>query len=177
MVDCLWTDISGFHLALSCHLIVISLSFILMSFTALFMLFVLVVFENKLRLICLTFTGTLNQTNSISLCYSRSPHFIPFRFQFFISLLLWSMLACLYENLTHLCLRNCRELGWLGSIKAKLAGITRTKSLINTRQTLKSYSLSHYSVTQPSVCEEGESSSITSSVILVRSISLMYWPI
>jgi hypothetical protein len=50
-LDYILTDISEFDLALLFHLIIISLLFILMSFTALFMLFVLVVSENKLSLI------------------------------------------------------------------------------------------------------------------------------
>ena len=58
------------------------------------MLFDLVVSENKFSLICLTFTGTLNQLHFTLLFMFTSFRTISY-FSFFISLFLWSMLACL----------------------------------------------------------------------------------
>ena len=72
-------DISGIDLALLLHLIVISLSFILMYIThCCFMSFDLVVSENKFSLICLTFTGTLNQPHFILLFMFASFRTIPY---------------------------------------------------------------------------------------------------
>ena len=58
------------------------------------MLFDLVVSENKFSLICLTFTGTLNQLHFTLLFMFTSFRTISY-FSFFISLFLWSMHACL----------------------------------------------------------------------------------
>ena len=77
------------------HLIPISLSLISISLTAIFMLFVLPVSENKLTLTCSTFTGTINLLHftTLFMFISSSCHFVIFGFS--PHLFLWSMLACL----------------------------------------------------------------------------------
>jgi len=59
------TDISSTHKALLLHLILISVSFIIISFVPNFILFSLQVSTNKLTIICSTLIGYINQPEFI----------------------------------------------------------------------------------------------------------------
>jgi hypothetical protein len=83
--------ISAIDLALLLHVIVILLSFILIHCS--FILFYFIMSDNMLSLICLAFTGTLNQLHFTLVFIFTSFHTVWY-FGFFILLFFMNMLAC-----------------------------------------------------------------------------------
>ena len=94
----LWMDISGIDLVLLLHLDHCHLAIIHPHVTTVThcscMLVYLIVSENKLSLICLTFTGTLNQFHFTLLFMFTSFRTISY-FSSSSRCFLWSILACL----------------------------------------------------------------------------------